>query len=130
MRSPMMGGLGSSSLMSLSMMNRLRGRSSSSSDELLLGLGVMIPHVPLKFELIDWQVLESCLNRMEFLVDTQNCYRDPLVTDLGSCTNNGCIYHEGNCFYCKEAYENQNRNQVFSLATASRSATLESCEVA
>merc|ERR1719394_2097707 len=66
----LMGGLGSSSLMSLSMMNRLRGRSSS-SDDLLLGLGVMIPHVPLKFELIDWQVLESCLNRIDFLVETQ-----------------------------------------------------------
>ena len=76
-------------MMQLGLMNRLRGRSGSSTLAALPLTGLLIPHVPLKYELIDWEVLEGCLNRIEYLNDNFNCYADPLITDLESCTANG-----------------------------------------
>lgn len=78
-------------MMQLSLMNSLRGRSSTTPSLTSLVSLLPIPHIPLKYELIDWEVIDSCLNRIEYLNTQWNCYADPLITNSESCTANGKI---------------------------------------
>ena len=75
----------------------------------------VIPHFPIKYDLIDWDVLEGCLSRIEYLNEHQNCFSDPAVTDINSCSANGCIYKDNKCFFCAEAITNQMENEATQL---------------
>ena len=78
-------------MMQMSLLNRLRGQKSTSALPLpVIDLGMNIPNVPLDYELIEWEVLDSCLVRQKYLVDNFNCYyHSKEIKDMESCFAHG-----------------------------------------
>ena len=68
-----------------------------------------LPHEPLDYSKIDWEILQRCFHQRQELKRTHNCFiKSPgTIFNKYSCLAEGCIYDDGDCFYCDAAYTNQ-----------------------
>lgn len=88
-----------------------------------------LPNKKIEYDLIDWNVMEYCLAKIDQLSEDFNCYdKSDSIFDYDTCTkrgkldslskkqflniNSGCIYYDQKCFYCKQAIDNQKENKI------------------
>lgn len=87
-----------------------------------------LPNVAIEYELIGWNVMEYCLARIDILNEKFNCYdKSDDIYDYQTCSKKGkigndfnykimkilgCIYFDQQCFYCKQAIQNQKENKI------------------
>lgn len=72
----------------------------------------VLPEAKLDYALVDWEILERCFNQRKVLKETHNCYEKVPgdIYNKFSCLGKGCIYDDGDCFFCAAAYENMEAN--------------------
>ena len=66
-----------------------------------------LPEESLEIEYVEWDVMQRCIDRSDYYIENFNCFEKSWnIYDQKTCSDNGCIYYDEECFFCQEAFEN------------------------